>query len=384
MKLEDLKNLVRAKAQPLAAKISEAWPFKEIKYYWTRRDTLGFVLTDFEYETGKSESAHKKLIGKGEKDLYKNIRDDYVCLVLSRTQDKNFRELNIGSDKALVVNIDYFKEFLNIIRNSKNTVKLFLHKLEKQHEEFIRGWLRNSTMFQEIMKEAHIPDIDAIIDLIINKYNIDKAADLEKLITLGKATGKKIESNYQYFEKKLNEFKLKIDENVDETQIRDFIYNNIWLLDFQYMTFSKEKEEKVPTGEIDISLLKDTYGMGQAVVVELKKSSKPVMTDKYRGIDKPVIRAEVGKAVSQTIHYIERTKKGYRQPRGIIIIGRETGMEEDFLDTFNNYLHGIEVLTYDRIYRKTKEVIDVFKSSQQKPSTDIVPVRKPQELTNHS
>ena len=104
MKLKELKDLVSIKAQPLAAKISEAL-FKEIKFYWTRRDTLGFVFTDFEYETEKSfESAHKKLIGKGEKDLFKKIRNEYVCVVLSTTEKKNFREFRIESEKILIVN----------------------------------------------------------------------------------------------------------------------------------------------------------------------------------------------------------------------------------------------------------------------------------------
>lgn len=377
IKLKELKDLVSIKAKPLAAEISKAL-FKDINYYWTRRDTLGFVFTDFEYETGKSfGSTHKKLIGKGEKDLFKNIRDDYVCLVMSRTEDKNFREVKIGSEKGLVVNIDYFKEFLNIIRNSKNTVRLFLYKFEtKQQEELIRGWLRNSSIFEEIRKEARIEDIDAMI-AVINKHKIDKATDLDKLITLARATGEKIKSNYQYFENKLSEFKSKIDGNADETQVRDFMFENIWLLDFQYMSYSKKKEEEVSTGEIDISLLKDEFGMGQAVVVELKKLSKPVVTEKYRGIEKPAILAEVGKAISQTIHYLEQKKSPYRRLRGVVIIGRKTGTKEEFLGTFNTYLHGIEVLTYDDIYKKAEDVIDVFKSMQEKQSTAIVPVPSP-------
>jgi ribosomal protein L19 len=374
MKLKELKDLVSIKAQPLADKISQAL-FKEIKFYWTRRDTLGFVFTDFDYQTGKSfGSTHKKLIGKGEKDLFKNIRDDYVCLVMSRTQDKNFREFNIGNEKGLVVNIDYFKEFLNIIRNSKNTVRFFLYRFEtKQQEELIRGWLRNYGKFEEISKEARIEDIDAMID-VINKQKIDKATDLDRLITLARATGKHIQSNYQYFEKKLSEFKSKIDGNADEIQVRAFMFENIWLLDFQYMNYKKKKEEEVSTGGIDISLLKDELGISQAVVVELKKPSAPVVTEKYRGIEKPAILAEVGKAISQTIHYLEPKKNSYRTLRGLVIIGRKTGIKDEFLQTFNTYLHGIEVLTYDDLYKKAKDVIDVFKSNQEKPSTAIVPV----------
>lgn len=376
IKLEELKNFVSLKAKPLASEISKAL-FKGIKYYWTRRDTLGFVFTDFEYT---SETAHKKLIGKGEKDLFKNIRDDYVCVVMSRTQDKNFREFRIGSEKGLVVNIDYFKEFINTIRNSKNSVRLFLYKFEtKQQEELIRAWLRNYSKFEEIEKEARIEDIDAMID-VIRKYKIDKATRLEKLITLARATGEKIKSDYQFFENKLGEFKSKIDKDGDEIQLRDFLFENIWLLDFQYMSYRIEKEEELSTGKVDISLeidtslLKDELNISRAVVVELKKPSKPVVTTSYRGIEKPAILAEAGKAVSQTINYIELKKCPYKTTRGIVIIGRKTGLKDKFLDTFNSYLHGIEVLTYDDIYTRAKNVIDVFKSKQESQSTAIVPV----------
>jgi hypothetical protein len=377
MKLEELKNSVSTKAQPLADKISQAL-LKEIKYYWTRKDTLGFVFTDFEYT---SEKAHKKLIGKGEKDLSKNMRDDYVCLVLSRKEEKNFREFRIGSEKGLVVNIDYFKEFLNIIRNSKNTVKLFLYKFEtEQQEELIRAWLRNSSIFEEIKKETHIEDIDAMID-VIRKHEIKKASHLEQLITIARATGEKIKSDYHFFEGTLSEFKSKIDSDVDENQLRDFIFENIWLLDFQYMSYRIEKEEKLSTSKIDISLetdvslLKDELNISRAVVVELKKPSKPVVTTSYRGIEKPVILAEVGKAISQTINYIELKNCPYKTTRGIVIIGRKTGLKEKFLDIFNSYLHGIEVLTYDDIYTRAKNVIDVFKSKQENQSTAIVPFK---------
>jgi hypothetical protein len=368
VKLEELKDKVSIKAQPLSAKISEAL-LKEIKYYWTRRDTLGFVFTDFEYT---SDTGYKKLIGKGEKDLFKNIKDEYVCVVMSRTQDKNFREFSIENEKGLVININYFKEFLNVIRNSKNTVRLFLYRFEtKQQEELIRGWLRNYSKFEEVKKEAGIEDIDALID-VIKKHKIDKAAVLDKLITIARATAERIRSDYPFFENKLSEFKSKIDGDVSENQVRDFIFDNIWLLDFQYMSYKKQKEEELSTGDIDISLLKDELNISRAVVVELKKPSKPVVTEKYRGIEKPAILAEVGKAISQTINYVELKKCPYKTTRGIVIIGRKTGVKEEFLKIFNSYLHGIEVLTYDDIHERAKNVVDVFK--QEKQSTPFAPV----------
>lgn len=377
IKLEELKEHVILKARVLAIEVSKAL-FKNVNYYWTRRDTLGFVFTDFEFETGNLfGSTRERLIGKGEKDLFANIRDGFTCLVLSKTQDKNFRIFNIGSELGIIVNINYFKEFLNIIRDRKNTVKLFLYKFEtEQQEELIRGWLRNYGKFDEIRKEALIEDIDAMID-VINKHKIEKAEDLDKLITIARAAGGQIQSNYIFFESKLNEFKTLIDSDVDEVKVRNFLFDYIWILDFQYMSYRKKKEEEVSTGDTDISLLNDELGIERAVVVELKRPSKQVVSDTYRGKDKPVIVSEVGKAISQAIHYLESKKSPYRSLKGIVIIGRKGNLKDEFIKTFNFYLHGIEVLTYDDIYERAKDVISIFKSNQEKASTDIIPVPPP-------
>ena len=85
--------------------------------------------------------------------------------------------------------------------------------------------------------------------------------------------------------------------------------------------------------------------------------------------------AEVGKAISQTIHYLESKKGPYKLLKGIVIIGRKREIEDKFIETFNSYLHGIEVLTYDDIYDNTRKIIDIFKSNENKaqqnnPSTN--------------
>lgn len=127
----------------------------------------------------------------------------------------------------------------------------------------------------------------------------------------------------------------------------------------------KKKEEEVSTGDIDISLLNDELGIERAVVVELKRPFKQLVTDTYRGKDKPVIVSEVGKAISQAIHYLETKKSPYRSLKGLVIIGRKGDLKDGFTKTFNSYLHGIEVLTYDDIYERAKDVIDIFKSNQE-------------------
>jgi hypothetical protein len=58
-------------------------------------------------------------------------------------------------------------------------------------------------------------------------------------------------------------------------------------------------------------------------------------------------------------------KSPYRSIRGIVIIGRKGELKKDFLKTFNAYLHGIEVLTYDDIYERAIDVIELFKTNLQ-------------------
>jgi hypothetical protein len=359
---DDLRELLTPKAQSLAIEIRRAL-YKGINFYWTRRDTLGFVFADFDFETETGN--YTRLIGKGEKDIFESIRDSYCCLVVSKTLEKNFRIFKLGTEFGIAVNLNYFKDFMNVIRDSKNTVRLFLYKFKtQQQEELIRGWLKNYASFDEISKESLIDNIDSMID-IINKHKITNANDLDKLITIARAAGGQIQSNYEFFENNLNAFKTLIDSNTDETKVRDFLFNQLWILDFQYMSYSKKKEEKVPIGDIDISLLNDELGIQRAVIVELKRPSKQTLSYNYRGEDKPVIVSEVGKAISQTIHYLEMKKSPYRNLRGIVIIGRKGELKDEFLKTFNAYLHGIEVLTYDDIYERAREVINLFKTNRE-------------------
>jgi hypothetical protein len=370
IELELLKASVDIKAKQLNMEIEEAFG-KKIRHYWTRRDTLGYVFTDFEYA---SEGTYKRLIGKGEKDLFKNIREKYTCVVLSTTQDKNFREFDLGTEKGIIINVDNFKEFLTVLRNSKNTVTLFLYKFEnKRQEDLIKAWLRNYPIFEKVTQEAQAEDIDTIRN-VIKKLKIETPAELEKLIEITRATSQNIKSNLKYFEDKLKEFKTKLDEDVSEPQIRDFLYDNIWLLDFQYSSYDRAKEETVQSGRIDIILVKDNFGLSRAVIVELKKPSAQVTTEKWRTKENPAIVAEVGHAISQAINYIQSKKSQYTIPKGIVIIGRKAGLSEKFLEAFSYYLHGIEVLTYDHIYENAEKVIDHFKPKPETQCRDIVPL----------
>ena len=142
--------------------------------------------------------------------------------------------------------------------------------------------------------------------------------------------------------------------------MHDILFNNLWLIDFQYLNYSKKSEEQLDTGNTDITLYNDAIGIERVSVIELKKADKEIVTEHYRGENKPVILAEVGKAISQTIHYIEELKTKKRIVKGIVIIGRRREIKDAFIEKFNEYLHGVEVLTYDDIYTRAKVIVDAF------------------------
>lgn len=354
--LKKLKEHVAQQADNIATELSKSF-FTKIYPYWTRRDTFGFIFTDFEFLATKYE----RLIGRGEKDLFAKTKDDCYFVVISKMLERNFKRIKLGDHPGLVVNLNYYKEFLKIIRNRKKTVELFLQKLSKEEEKLIRSWLRSYERYEEVTEEeARIYEVERIID-VLRKYKIESASDLQRIITGAKALGGKIPESWELFEAVLIEFKRLIDGDNPEIELRNFLFANPWLIDFSFLRYQKYKEEPTGVGDTDISFYKDEMGIEKVCIVELKKASEPVTSEKQRGKEKPVILAEVGKALSQTMHYIDKLKRKKRIIKGIVIVGRKKEVKDWFIDQFNQYLHGIEVKTYDDLHKRAKEIIETFK-----------------------
>jgi hypothetical protein len=338
-------------AQHVANKLHQT-----IELVWTRRDTFGYVLTDFEDRRKK----HERLIGKGEIDLFRNLRGTYYCVVLSKKIDRNFKEFEIDGRRCIRVNLAYFKEFLSVIRDRSRTVGLFLYRFSSNNEEeLVRRWLRSYSSYEEVRKEADLKDTDAITQ-IIDRFGVKNPEDLEQLITIARAANGQIRKNATYFRHRLDEFKAKVHGDASEDDLQQSLFNNLWLLDFQYLGYHKVKEEPTGVGNADITLYKDSYGIERLVLIEMKKPTKKLTETSYRGPKKPVIRAEVGKAISQAIHYLDRMKKSNRTATGIVIFGRKMDDRDGFIDRFNQYLHGVQVMTYDEICARAEVTIDAF------------------------
>jgi hypothetical protein len=151
------------------------------------------------------------------------------------------------------------------------------------------------------------------------------------------------------------------------------------MIDIQYQFYQKKiRKEPVDVGEIDISLYQDAIGIERVAIIELKRAGKEIISEAYRGPKKPVIMAEFGKALSQTIHYVESRRTRSRVIEGILIIGRKSEVKDWFIEKFNEYLHGIRVLTYDDIIENATNVLKLLRDMElEKTSYSIEPVETP-------
>lgn len=160
-----------------------------------------------------------------------------------------------------------------------------------------------------------------------------------------------MKKSYLLFENMVNT------SSMSEPQLRIELFKRLWIIDFKYNSNQFEKSQEYPTkvGTVDLWISKNKIGK-KNILIELKLPEKE-LTTKYS--NKEVIRSEIGRAVSQLIHYLESTKKPYEIQNGLLIIGRNA--EEPFIDIFNQYLHGIQIKTYKQIIDDCRKIINNFK-----------------------
>ncbi|MCV0392105.1 MAG: DUF4263 domain-containing protein [Nitrosopumilus sp.] len=439
----ELKEEWETEAEKLAKIIKKKIP--DVKYFWTRRDTLGFVFTDFE---PKDE---KKIIGAGATGLRKKIQEDYDFVLLSGNVTGKHSEIKSEGKKGIKINIEYFNNIFKKAGNTEKVVELFLSKpvLDEFEEDAIKKIIHDdpeklkqymdfeSTLdtlrlhgadkpeefskmmqemlqfskeheiqnykdFQEILEKAvrffelykiSNPDdftnvANSLID-ILEKYDIgtvntekflsamlkqiktqkiSSVDDLEKLIEITKATERSIINGHTYFEEILEEFRKKIDTDIAEIEIRNFVFKHIWLLDFRYYGYRKLKEEHLEIGNTDLTLYDDQLGLNTIIINEFKRPDEPTVTQNDRP-NKDAVLSKVGRAISQTIHYMEEIKDKKNHVEGYVIIGRRKESKDYFLTKFNEYLHGIKIRTFDDLYDDAKATIETFKqfSKVEKP-----------------
>lgn len=346
--VKKLKERCANYLKPIKRRISSELGFS-VEPYWVSIQTFGAILCDFEPEkTGPS------IIGS-HKALFQLISDEIDFLVLSRNLDRNLEVHEIDSKKILIINVGRYKRFIQTFGDKFKRIKLFLfRKLTSEEEEIINNWI-DSKPNPERDRKISVEDVIKIF----SKESPEKISDTINRLEFMKEN--KIISKAENYEKELLEFEKMVKEStLSEPQLRAELFKRLWIIDFKYNSnqFEKAQEYHTEVGNVDLWVSKNKLGNIKNILIELKLPDK-LLTTKYR--NKEAIRSEIGKALSQLIHYLESSKKPYQIQNGLLIIGKNG--EEPFIEIFNQYLHGIKIKTYKQLIDECRETINAFKES---------------------
>lgn len=432
---EQLEYVLSPKIEEIRKKLSSK--YSKLKAVWTAKNTLGYVLINFETE--------KKAISKGASALLKGIQTEYQFTVLSKSIKGKYKKIVEGDVYGIEINIDYFNYIFQKIGDQKKIIELFLkdpkpeeieenvlkelfidhpekvkelmdvevassffrqhaitkpdeiktimellielsQKYEVKETEGLRKILditihlldiykiqnpdefkKVAFFFVDVFEKHNLSDVVgfekaiSIATKLLENQKITNENDMQKLIDAADAFSRTIVEGHVYFEGILDQFEDMIKSDEEEEKVRDFIFKHIWIVDFKYFGYKKTTEEKTNVGDIDLAVYQNQLGINRVILMEFKRPDEPFTTIKDHGEDKPVILSKVGRAISQTIHYIEEKKKTNQFVDGIIIIGRKREHKDLFIEKFNDYLHGLKVVTFDDLLFNARRVVQTFK-----------------------
>lgn len=401
--------MIRKELEPKAIEIEKHLNGKYgfVSKEWSRSNTFNWVFFDFDFEKPKKGW----IIGSGEIELSKLINDEFKrpIIIFSTKNDRNVEILPEKFEDRVVIRISYngFLEFFKRY-GRKKALRLFLLQIKDEADErFLRTLMhQNPDRFIKMLSDSPV-----LFDKVVKKVEEDKSAvavhmsadeiakslsskeNLERLIQLRPEISKsfamtmfdiitklspkeidpkmieKIPELIRLFRKRedleniISHFEKILNEKVDEREVHKFIFDNVWLLGDEYIQkdeYKKEYEDKLVKDtntfyKIDIKLQRlDSHK--DIVVVEFKRSD--VKTTKGRSKMK-IPTSKVTDAISQTIEYLMTTLENEGViAKGIVVIGSEKNPE--WLRGYNNFLHGIQVMTYDEILKNAKKRIQFY------------------------
>ena len=336
---DKFKKNTRSKADNLARRLSLLTGIGKLEPYWTTISAFGWVFCDYEPEKGGAS-----ILGRGGKDLSELLKQEYKYIILSMFIDSNIEEFDHHNKKGLIINIKFFKEFVKVFSSPAKRAELFTYKFKSETELLIvKRWInsRPSDLKQEDKK---ISSKDILKSLNENKQFFTSNSNTSRALEV--IQKQSIISQYDIMKESLHKFRKMIDQmEISEMEINKFLLENIWIISFDYANLDTKRDK-----DYDIHLADKKWNLGRDIVIELKKASKKTQISYSRH---EVISAEVGKAISQCINYMEEEKEMFE--KGIVILGRNPTKAIKRMD---KYLHNIELVTYYVIYQKAKRVLE--------------------------
>jgi hypothetical protein len=336
---DKFKKNTRPNAERLAKKLSLLTGIGKLEVYWTTISAFGWVFCDYE-----PEKAGSSILGSGGKNLAELLKQEYRYVILSMFIDSNIEEFDYQNKKGLIINIKFFKEFVKVFSSPAKRAELFTYKFKSENELLIvKRWMnsRPSNLKQEDKK---IFSKDILKSLNENKQFFTSNSNTSRALEI--IQKQSVLSQYDNMKNSLNKFRKMINEvKTSEMEINKFLLENVWIVSFDYANLDTKKDK-----DYDIHLVDKKWNLGRDIVIELKKANKKTQVNYSRH---EVISAEVGKAISQCINYMEEEKEMFE--KGIVILGRTP---TKVIKRMDKYLHNIELMTYDMIYQKAKRVME--------------------------
>jgi len=183
-----------------------------------------------------------------------------------------------------------------------------------------------------------------------------------------------LQSRVQEFEQDIKDFKDLLkkaeDQKVPEQDLQEFLYNHPWLFGTEYVNAEPQKLRGAHS-RFDFYL--ERFNKTNDIV-EIKLASDSVVNKDGS------LSAKVSQAVDQLIEYMEKAQavahsaplskeEDIRElrPRGIVIIGSDTGPDtKEKLQKWNYQLAHITILTYKDVLGRAESVLKHLKNSDKK------------------
>lgn len=255
---------------------------------------------------------------------------------------------------------------------------------------YVKGTLYSiiSDQLENDSKKVSREDFDSILGLTLKELK-NQGVESKKVVL---ETREKIEK--RFIEDAISDFKKlsqrKLNNNKLEKDWEKFLIDNPWIISnlfatpvffFQNQAYAGGKEIDNKNGKVTDFLYKNEF-TDNIAIIELKTHKTDLLSAKpYRGKDVYSLSADLSGSVNQVLNQRQnlihefttlRTKENWFEsyhPKCLVIVGSISGLPKDGLknfETFRNSLQGVEIITFDELFKKLEFFNDLIKGKSKK------------------
>ena len=306
-------------------------------------------------------------IGKRKQNIIKWLDDKILIDEYQIQTGKLWFKIQLAKDKNTT------KKYLRAIRagqsltiKNKKEFAPFLSALTvgaKKH-----GWYDKTTSNDTSIQQLY--DFAAM-------HKHDKTKIRELLDKISELRTQLINADIPKYTAKLKEFKALYEKDPLEKELQKFLESNLWIFGDLYTSQKSISFNfaQFPLFDNKLDFFLQRYD-GFYDIVEIKRSGVSLFTGTDAALKREApITKEVKDAISQIIDYLESAimmksalseyneQIKIHKPKGVIIIGRGNKRYDKQITTLNDYLNGIQVLTYDALYEKANKYLTSIQQS---------------------